>query len=162
MVTPILAAGMSFVLVISGMQIVGKEKQIVLSQKAELQALTVDLRNLDGILADEQTYGALIQKVTATLPGDVHEVASAVFAIERTARDSGLPVELAIDEKPKSEGEGLESLTMAIKTAGSYTAIRQFLTNLSHLPYHTSTDAIVLDGVGGNVIATITIRLFMQ
>ena len=69
---------------------------------------------------------------------------------------------MSIDEKSKPETGDLKSLTMAIKTSGSYGNISKFASDLSALPYHTRVDALAFDESGGKVTVTITIRLFMQ
>ena len=137
-------------------------KRVVIAQKAQLQKLTGDLTNLDQILSDEKSYAAVIQKVTVTLPKEYSDVATAIAAIELTAKTNNLTTEMSIDEKSKPETGDLKSLTMAVKTSGSYPDISNFVSGLSTLPYHTRVDALAFDEAGGKVTVTITIRLFMQ
>jgi Tfp pilus assembly protein PilO len=138
------------------------QKSMVLTQKAQLQKLTSDLANLDTILSDEKAYAGEVARVSATLPKEYSDVATAVSAIELTAKTNNLTTDLAIDEKSKPETGDLKSLTIAIKTSGSYSDISKFVSGIATLPYHTRVDALAFDAAGGKVTATVTIRLFMQ
>jgi len=158
----VIAAIVSVLAVVIALWGITGQKRVVLTQKAQLQKLTVDLTNLDKILSDEKLYAAVIQKVTATLPKEYSDVATAVSAIELTAKTNNLTTELSIDEKSKPETGELKSLTIAVKTSGSYGNISKFVGDLSALPYHTRVDALVFDEAGGKITATVTIRLFMQ
>ena len=158
----IIAAFVSLLAVILAMWGIAGQKRVVLVQKAQLQKLTADLTNLDQILLDEKSYAGMIQSVTATLPKEYSDVAGAISAIEATAKTNNLPTDLAIDENPKPEAGDLKSLTIAIKTSGSYVDISKFVSGIATLPYHTRVDALAFDGAGGKVTATVTIRLFMQ
>lgn len=158
----IISASVTLLAVILVMWGITGQKRVVMAQKAQLQKLTADLTNLDKILSDEKSYAEIIRKVTATLPKEYSEVATAISAIEFTAKSNNLTTELSIDQKPKPETGGLESLTMSIKTSGSYGDISKFTSDLSALPYHTRVDALAFDETGGKVTATVTIRLFIQ
>lgn len=160
--TALVAGAVTMLLVILAMWGVSGQKRVVLSQKAQLQTLTTDLSNLDKILSDEKTYAPAMQSIIASLPKDYSDVAGAVAAIELSAKTNNLPTDLTIDEKAKPETGSLNSLTITMKTSGSYTDIGNFASNLSQLPYHTRIDAMELDGAGGKLTATITIRLYMQ
>lgn len=158
----IIAVLVSLLAVILAMWGITGQKRVVMIQKAQLQKLTSDLTNLDTILSDEKSYGQLMERVTSTLPKEYSDVATAVSAIELTAKTNNLTTDLAIDEKPKPETGDLKSLTIAIKTSGSYGDISKFVSGVATLPYHTRVDALAFDEAGGKVTATVTIRLFMQ
>lgn len=158
----VVAALVSLVAVIGSIWGITGPKRLVLAQKAQLQKLTTDLANLDKILSDEKSYAEIMQKVTATLPREYSEVATAVSALELTAKTNNLPTDLSIDAAPKPETGGFKSLTLALKTSGSYGNISKFLSDLATLPYHTRVDVLAFDAAGGRVTATVTIRLFMQ
>lgn len=156
------AALISLLAVILAMWGITGQKLVVITQKAQLQKLTSDLKNLDKILVDEKSYAQAISRVTATLPKEYSEVATAVSAIELTAKSNNLTPTLSIDQNAKPESEDLKSLTMAIKTSGSYGDIGKFASDVAKLPYHTRVDSLAFDEAGGKVTATITIRLYMQ
>lgn len=158
----IIAAFVSLLAVILAMWGIAQQKRFILTQKAQLQKLTGDLTHLDNVLSDEKLYAGEISRVTATLPKEYSEVAGAISAIEITAKTNNLPTDLAIDEKPKPEAGDLKSLTIAIKTSGSYGDISKFVSGVATLPYHTRVDALAFDATGGKLTATVTIRLFMQ
>lgn len=156
------AALVSLLAVILAMWGITGQKRAVLVEKAQLQKLTLDLSNLDKILSDEKVYAQALQSVTATLPKDYTDVAGAVAAIELTGKTNNLTTDLSIDAKSKPETGNLKSLTIAVKTSGSYSDISKFTGDLARLPYHTRVDALAFDETGGKVTATITIRLYMQ
>lgn len=156
------AALVSVVAVILAVWGITGQKRVVLAQKAQLQKLTSDLTNLDTILADQKSYAAVVEKVTATLPKEYSDVATAVSVLELTAKTNNLPTELTIDATPKPEAGDLKSLTIAVKTTGSYTSISKFVSDVAALPYHTRVDTITFDGTGGKLTGTVAIRLFMQ
>ena len=158
---PIIAALGTLLVVILALWGMSGQKQALLVQKSRLAVLSADLANLDRILSDEKQYGETIRKVEATLPKEYSDVAATVSLIELTAKSDNLATDFKIDEKPKAEQSSLYSLSMVVKTTGSYTDIAKFTSDLSLLPYHTHVDAITFDGVGGKVNAAITVRLFM-
>lgn len=162
MALAIVAALVSLLAVIAALWGINGQKRVVLTQKAQLQKLTSDLANLDSILSDEKSYAGMIQSVIATLPKEYSDIATAIGAIELTAKTNNVTTDFAIDQKSKPETGNLKSLTMAIKTSGSYSDISKFVSGIAKLPYHTRVDALAFDEVGGKVTATVTIRLFMQ
>lgn len=160
-VSAVLAA-VSLIVLAGIMGVISSEKKTVLNQKVALAGLKNDLTHLDTILTDKKQYGAAIGSVTRTLPKDYNEVASAVGTLEQVAKSTNLTGDLTIDDKPKPESNGLQSLSIVFHTTGSYSDINTFLTNVSLLPYHTRVDALQFDGTGGKITAVITIRLYMQ
>jgi Tfp pilus assembly protein PilO len=158
----IAAALISVLAVILVILSINGQKHTVLTQKAELQKLTGDLTNLDTILSDEKKYVEVIKKISATLPKEYSDIATAVSAIELTAKTNNLITDLSIDAAPKPEIGDFKSLTIAIKTTGTYTDIRKFAGDVSKLPYHTHVDSLTFDESGGKIAATMTIRLFIQ
>lgn len=162
MIVAVAAAFVSLLALILAMWGVSGQKRVVLVQKAQFQKLTSDLSNLDKILSDEKSFADVIAKVTATLPKEYSDIATAVAAIELSAKTNNVSTELSIDQKPKAEPGSLNSLTMAIKTTGSYTNLSTFVSGIAKLPYHTRVDALVFDEAGGKVNGTVTIRLYIQ
>lgn len=156
------AALVSLIAVILALWGIAGQKHVVLTQKAQLQKLTDDLAHLDMILSDEKAYAGEMGRVIATVPREYSDVATAVSAIELTAKTNNLSTDLAIDEKSKPETGDLKSLTIAIKTSGSYADISKFVSGIAKLPYHTRVDALAFDAAGSKVTAIVTIRLFMQ
>jgi len=162
MVKTLLFAFVSLLFVITAMFGITGQKRAVIQQKAQLQKLNGDLANLDTILSDEKSYAPDMKKMTATLPKEYSDVATAVAAIESIAKKNALQPELAIGENATPEPGGLQSISLTLKTIGSYADVTAFTGDLARLPYHTHVDALTFDETGGKISAIVTVRLFMQ
>ena len=71
-------------------------------------------------------------------------------------------LETKFDETAKPEGENLSSLGLNLKITGSYQALRNILTAISELPYHTRLNSLKTDNIEGKLTAQIGLQLFMK
>jgi len=130
-------------------------------KRSELAHLQQDVVLLDKIATDQKARQASLDAITASVPSTYQEFAYVLEKIEQLASDAQQTIEIAPTEAATPEPDSLDTVTLTIKTSGSYSSLTQFLTNLTRLPYHTRLDSIQVDQDGNQVASLISIRLFI-
>lgn len=153
--------GLSLVLLIFVTNKLFKVKDDVIDSKTKIAKLDNDLARLDRITKERQENLDKLSAIAASLPSSYDDIAYFTQALEKIAQDQVETLEVNIDKTTKSEG-GYDSLKFTIKTQGNYTSIKNSLSQLADLPYHTSVDSLKAESEAGELITLTNFRLLMQ
>ncbi|OGM08994.1 hypothetical protein A2159_01225 [Candidatus Woesebacteria bacterium RBG_13_34_9] len=129
--------------------------------KIRLEDLDSDITNLDKIMNDKVVYEIQIDKLYQSLPSNYYQVAYFARQLESIASNEGENIELKIDDDRKNEGD-LSSLTFSVIIKGGYQSVKNTLSMLAQLPYHTSIDSLKTENEEGNLVTTVNFRLLMK
>jgi Tfp pilus assembly protein PilO len=135
-------------------------KNKVLDMRTRIAHLDKDMQNLDNVVLDYENNKEKIELLKSTLPETHEEVAYFVRSLEMIAKSENEDLDITIDKTTNDEG-AYSSLKFSIKTAGNYTSIRNTLSYLSNLPYHTSIDSLSMEE-DGKIVTLTNFRLLMK
>lgn len=125
-----------------------------------LTQTTYDLSLLDAIVPESKTYATAAATLRHSLPSGYAEVSAALTAIDGIARTNQISLDTQLGDAPVAEA-GIHSLIITMRTSGSYSNLRSFMSDLALIPYHTSVNSIALDSNSG-LTGIITVKLFIQ
>lgn len=152
---------LTFLLLIFSCVKVHQIKQKVEATKIRLANLERDISNLDEIIQNKEKYEPRINKLYQSLPSSYNQVAFFARELEKIALSQGENLEIKIDDTRKSEGN-MSSLAFTVKIQGGYQSVKNTLSLLANLPYHTSIDSLKTDNTEGNLTTIVNFRLFMK
>jgi len=147
-------------LVILGNALVDKKDEII-NTKSKVAQLEYDIELLDKIIKDRDENEDKINNLKAFLPSTYKEVAFFTRNLEEIAKEEGESLEVTIDKVAKDEGS-VSSLQFSVTTSGDYQSIKNTLSLLANLPYHTSVDSLRIDSDNGSVVILTNFRLFTK
>lgn len=138
-----------------------KIKNEVIETRKGIARLDNDLIRLDTIVKERSENKVVLDALNASLPSTHREVARFTHEIETIARNQAETLEVTIDKTSKNENN-LNSLKFSIKTRGDYSSIKNTLSLLANLPYHTIVDSLKVDSDTGQLVTLTNFRLLMQ
>lgn len=147
-------------LIISGRFLV-EEKKLAVTRKTDLAKLQLDLQILDKILDNQEVFGEKVNFARKTLPANPEELAFFISQVEKLSQAHNQELEIKINDFADDESGNLSSLTLVFKTAGSYSSLTSFLSELANLPYHTRIDSFKIEKTEQGVVSLINCRLFL-
>jgi len=151
----------SLLVLLASLRGLNNAKSKLVEQRQRVSQLDLDISALDSIVADSKVYEEKIKTLKATLPGSYSEVAVFARTLDEIA-DSEEEVLTVNIEKEKVAESGYSSLKFSITTEGSFTSLKNTLTYLSSIPYHTSVDALKVEDVDGKLTTFTNFRLLMK
>ena len=147
-------------LIILANAIVDKKDEVI-STKSKVAQLDYDIELLDKISKDRNENAEKLNTMNAFLPASYEEVAYFTRNLEEIAKAEGESLEVAIDKTAKNEGS-VSSLKFIVTTEGDYQSIKNTLSLLADLPYHTSVDSLKVDSDKAGVVTLTNFRLFIK
>lgn len=139
-----------------------QESKLLVQKKLLLAQNKTDLVRLDQIEKNLKDRQAEIELVSQSLPGSYEEVAAFVSQVEAIADSRNQALEIKIDENIKTEKEGPANLGLGLKITGSYQGLKEVLSQIAKLPYHTQIIMLKTEGTEGKISTQVNIRLFMR
>ena len=147
-------------LVILGKALVDKKDEVN-NTKSKVAQLAYDIELLDKIIKERDENAEKLNTLKAFLPSSYEEVAYFTRNLEEIAKAEGENLEVTIDKVAKNEGS-VSSLKFIVTTGGDYQSIKNTLSLLADLPYHTTVDSLKVDSDEGKVVTLTNFRLFMK
>jgi hypothetical protein len=147
-------------LLVSG-NLLNKAKNNVVESKVRIAELDTDLQNLDKLVDDNENNAQEVQVMESSLPSTYEDVAYFARTMDVLSQTQNENIELEIDEEKVGEGS-YSSLVFSVKTQGDYVSLKNTLSILSQLPYHTKVDSLTVSSVDGRLETLTNFRLLMR
>ena len=138
-----------------------KVKDQVVESRNKVAVLDNDIDRLDKIIKVRDENENKFAALNNSLPRTYRDVAGFTVEVEKIAQDQAETLEVTIDKTAKNE-TNFNSLKFSITTRGSFTSIKNTISQFADLPYHTSVDSLKVQSDAGGLVTLTNFRLLMQ